>query len=278
MRYANWFLNLSFALLCAIFAVLNFFPPKDEVLARVEDYSRTNAPVVIGDLGDRVDHGLGVAISLSFKMPSASDYPSNDSAYQDLFQTADVNSGIRLEIQAKNKQVVSWALIIGNREGKAIGVDLGAPPESGIAHTVRIVVNEDSVDVTLDGRNPISVKSDVPRYLTNNLVVGRGFSGERTFSGEMRRFEITSRNPVAVGIEKYQIDAVVALLLILLWLFFAPPGNDFAKRLHGGAFDFELLKFVTWFAAYFAFFIYHKTSYFALTGSGASGPSHTQMS
>jgi hypothetical protein len=139
--------------------------------------------------------------------------------WPNLFQTSDVNFGIRAEI--RNGTVQGGANTFGvvyakNEMGDLEGISLSDNFQFGIPHELKIEAKQNQyVVATLDGLE-VQRNDPLPNFKTDNILVGQGFSSDRTFSGVISKYEIkyiTDQNQV-----KNIYYAANGLLLILILL------------------------------------------------------------
>lgn len=113
--------------------------------------------------------------------------------WPNLFQTSDVNYGIRAEI--RNGTVQGGANTFGivyakNEAGDLEGISLSENFQFGIQHELSIEskLNE-YIIARLDGVR-VERREPLPNYKTDNILVGQGFNSERVFSGDIGSYEI----------------------------------------------------------------------------------------
>lgn len=141
--------------------------------------------------------------------------------WPNLFQTSDVNYGIRAEI--RNGTVQGGPNTFGivyakNKAGDLEGISLSDNFQFGISHELKIEAKLNNyILATLDGVT-IERKEPAPNFKTDNILVGEGFSPERTFSGEISKYEIKYiDNQKQVKNFYYSINGFI-LVLILFFL------------------------------------------------------------
>ncbi len=131
-----------------------------------------------------LDAGEGVrevAVSLEF-------LPGKVSGYEDVFQTADRNTGLRLELWSAGAM-----LLVGDPSGAAFGLNLSAGLK--LHEWNRLEVRLDPSGVILARLNGMQErrKGIVLRPQWDRILVGSGFSGLRPFHGEVRNARIAVR-------------------------------------------------------------------------------------
>jgi hypothetical protein len=141
--------------------------------------------------------------------------------WPNLFQTSDVNYGIRAEI--RNGTVQGGPNTFGivyseNDAGEFEGISLTDNFQFGIQHelVVEAKLNE-YIFATLDGVK-IEKREPLPNYKTDNILVGQGFNAERVFSGDISSYEIKYINNQKQVENMYYAANGFLLILVLLLL------------------------------------------------------------
>ena len=124
-------------------------------------------------------------INISFDFQIGKDFSSGPQ-YQNLFQTADFNTGIRLELAKENH----WAILVGDKTGKSKGFDLGVLPTNGEWHKFKIEISNGEIVALLDNKTIITGQLEPKTFQVDHVLIGQGFSSERAFNGEIRDFLI----------------------------------------------------------------------------------------
>ena len=136
-------------------------------------------------------------MTISFDFSLGKDFNSKNSPdYQGLFETADGNTGVRIEI---NKKLETWDLIIGDSSGKFNPYNLGKLPKVGVWTKVKIQIQilsqraglKDKVFVYVNDKIIIDNDLMFGDFLVNKFVVGYGISPERKFHGAVKEFNIS---------------------------------------------------------------------------------------
>ncbi|MBQ2644777.1 sulfatase-like hydrolase/transferase, partial [bacterium] len=132
--------------------------------------------------------------SLNFiKYPEAKKYMDIDfkfkvdkfNAYGNIFQTSDVNDGIRFEINHIDN---TGTLLFPDANDILSGISVGKVTPN-VFHTVHIAILNNKIAVNFDGKIYTSDKN-LGYFSINNIIVGQGFSPERFFNGEIKDFKI----------------------------------------------------------------------------------------
>jgi len=145
---------------------------------------------------------------------SSADWPN-------LFQTSDVNYGIRAEI--RNGTVQGGPNTFGivyakNDAGELEGISLTETFQFGIPHELKVEAKlNDYIFVTLDGVK-IERREPLPNFKTDNILVGQGFNAERVFSGDISNYEIKYiNNQKQVQNIYYAANGFLLILVLLLF-------------------------------------------------------------
>jgi heptose-I-phosphate ethanolaminephosphotransferase len=267
MNPENKILNSVFALLVVFFISTLVFSGFNNTLSHVPAYSPDIKPIKLGEIS-LLNRQHDVNISAQFKLPETKNKTNTVFPhYENLFQTADVNFGIRLEFGYGENSTLGWAIIIGDKTGQFIGFDLGDFPLTGTWHDLKIKIKPNVLEVKVNGEVVNSTEVTMPIYLVDNLLVGQGFSKERIFQGEIKSFTIINESNFSSAIAKYQLNFIAALMIILLWFSFTHSAANQNKWLRIEASDIPTTKFITYVCIYIGFFIYFKSSYFSLSNS-----------
>lgn len=101
--------------------------------------------------------------------------------YVDLFQTADGNSGVRLEVAPSG----TVGVVVGGPSGRVpVGLLANGIVVTGRPFTVRIRLTETHVAISLDSFTERSVSAEL-RPACDNVVVGTGYSAARDAEGHV---------------------------------------------------------------------------------------------
>lgn len=203
-------LSISFLLaICfaGIFIIKSFY------LIKVVNYTDIKTPISFNEPLDIVDD---FSIEFDFLI-----YPNNTQSenqrYENIFQTANYNDGIRLEIGRKKEGTSLWALLYTDIKGELRAIDLNLMPSSSIWHKMKIhyIQEENRLDVFLDGINIRSYNSVDLKPNFNKIIVGSGFNG-RYFDGEVKNFVI-QKNFINVYI---YLSLMIMSIIVFLFLIF----------------------------------------------------------
>ncbi len=110
--------------------------------------------------------------------------------YDNVFQTAPVNKGIRLELDKPNKLgvVIQEKTGLG---GKVRGLFLTQRLQANRWYTVRIHIDRaHHLQAWLNGLSVIDIRNAAWDYSVSDLAVGTGFSHKRPFNGKAEGFSI----------------------------------------------------------------------------------------
>jgi hypothetical protein len=141
------------------------------------------------DLNSHVD----VTLSHAYRRPYLTFYIDYDVApfaggYQDLFQTADINGGVRMEF-AKNTSAIVFATY---EPPYGFGVQIHNLVRRDHRQHISVRALEGKYVWTDDsemGRN--IVRSPTPHFLVNHVIVGQGFDASRAFNGRIYRADFS---------------------------------------------------------------------------------------
>lgn len=180
-----------------LFAFVEMYPrEKDYKIEKINVAKYYYNGSSLGDDGRRVvekkinpTKKADISCCFKFKIPDKGIV----SDYENIFQTADINSGLRMEV-AKDGVV---GLLFNNRTGNrneltSININELTDIVRGVYHNVEIKIDKGVLlTVNIDGHtvakelNPNSVE-------ISRILVGQGFDTTRRFSGEIKDFEFKS--------------------------------------------------------------------------------------
>ncbi|MHB8248858.1 MAG: hypothetical protein ACYDCX_08250 [Acidithiobacillus sp.] len=128
--------------------------------------------------------------------------------YQDLFQTSDMNSGVRIEIGPAG----TIGIVSRDVEGRLAGRSFPTVIVPGKTYTLTMMAaNKYTITAFLNG-----IKQNgwhyTPRFNTNNILIGDGFTPERQFNGS----ETTTIDIVEIGSYNTSYNLVFFIRLLLL--------------------------------------------------------------
>ena len=140
--------------------------------------------------------------------------------WPNLFQTSDVNYGIRAEI--RNGTVQGGPSTFGivyakNEAGELEGIVLSDNFQFGVQHELKIEAKfNEYIIATLDGVK-FERKEPLPNYRTDNILIGQGFDSVRVFSGDINRYEVNYiNNQRQVESIYYAINGFFLILVLFL--------------------------------------------------------------
>ena len=140
--------------------------------------------------------------------------------WPNLFQTSDINYGVRAEI--RNGTVQGGPNTFGvvyakNDKGELEGISLSDNFQFGVPHELEIEAKQNHYLVaSLDG---VTVQRNVPlpNFKTDNIMVGQGFNSDRKFSGAISKYEIKYiNNQNQVKNIYYAANGLLLILILLL--------------------------------------------------------------
>jgi hypothetical protein len=177
-------------------------------------------PLELGEVADA--NGAYVNLSLRFKM-------SETAGYHDIFQTSDVNQGLRIEFSG-----TSGAIVIGSKvapEG-IMAIPLETVFEPGRTYALEVeAINGGVVRVFVDGHRVAYYPANTIKFDSSRILIGTGFSDERRFVGEIDRIRLVKGNFRLSGRGYGMIYGVDALLIFLCAVFIAiAAGKNSALR------------------------------------------------
>jgi len=147
--------------------------------------------------------------------------PSESTAeWPNLFQTSDVNYGIRAEI--RNGAVQGGANTLGivyakSEAGDLEGVSMSENFQFGIQHELSIEAKrKEYIVASLDGVR-VERREPLPNFKTDNILVGQGFNPDRAFSGVISRYEIKYiENQKQAQTYYFVLNGLLMALMLLL--------------------------------------------------------------
>lgn len=176
----NIFLLVS--LLFLVIFALKYF--SQYTLPDYTDYNQTKS----------LEHKLSIKKDFSIKFDMLID-PVKERfegiRYENIFQTANWNDGIRIELARKSENDTLWGLIYTNKLGTLKSVDLGTIPSESKWHHVAVNYMHDKnrIDVFVNGIC-LSSLNDVnmqPKF--SRVIAGKAFE-DRVFHGKIKNFTI----------------------------------------------------------------------------------------
>ncbi|MDR2457307.1 MAG: hypothetical protein LBD41_02350 [Clostridiales Family XIII bacterium] len=137
--------------------------------------------------------------------------------YDNIFQTAYGNSGIRIEMtpggDAHNKE---WALLLSGKcvkEENLTCIGLGTLPVIGEWNEIFIKINNTLKTLKVKVNSNVVFEGEIQKseILLNNILIGAGFSEDRKFNGEIENF--------GVKYTKYQLTGLIFRFLLIQAIF-----------------------------------------------------------
>lgn len=140
-------------------------------------------PISLGEIKN--PDNAYVHLKLRFRADSTEGYPN-------VFQTAPVNRGMRMEISGSTAGIIVPDLSV---PGALKGLNLTTALKTGQWHTLEVeALNGSFVHATLDGHLVADYASTGLSMETSQLLVGGGFDASRTFRGEIDNISIKKGN------------------------------------------------------------------------------------
>lgn len=163
-------------------------------------------PISLGEIKDPENAYLH--IKLRFRADSTEGYPN-------VFQTAPVNRGMRMEISDSVA-----AIILPDRSvpGGLQGLPLTKIPKTGQWYTLEVeALNGSFVHVRLDGHLVADYGSAGLSMETSQLLVGGGFDASRAFRGQMENISVIKGN---LSLPHKSLQIVYSILVAMSCLLF----------------------------------------------------------
>jgi hypothetical protein len=192
-------------------------------------------PVMIGSIKNS-DRAY-IHIKLRFRGSSTEGFPN-------LFQTAPVNSGMRMEISGSSAAiVVPDTTVSGGLKGLTIFSGL----KTGQWYELEIeALNGEYIRAKLDGKRVADFASEGLNFETSQIIVGSGFDASRTFRGEIENISVTKGNlPSRFYYFSFcLISAIIFIaLLVKLWGMLARNKKIIVAMLYMRQIQLKLTKF-----------------------------------
>lgn len=151
--------------------------------------------------------------------------------YDNIFQTADWNNGIRMELT----QPQNWGLVFKDTQNDLVGISLGTLPQLTKWHSFSLSVYNRQVTAKADGKTLTNTFLPHMNFAINKIMVGSGFTNTRPFNGEVTDFSLRIfRN---YKFHKIVYFTLLQLLLVCIcWAIF----NYTRKHLHKA----DILSFI----------------------------------
>ena len=129
-----------------------------------------------------VNYRQDAEISVEFR------YDNLHEEFENIFQTAAGNNGLRFELTTVGMNGNGGLVFMQNNKEDVISI--GALPLPKIWHTLETKIIDNTLAVYLDGALVGEKKIDSSQVLFNDVAFGTGFSKERSFSGEVKNFNV----------------------------------------------------------------------------------------
>jgi hypothetical protein len=177
----------------------------------------TDRPISVAE-GSRLDPGE-ISILLDF-------YPTSTEGYPNLFQTADVNEGLRLEITGEPPNA-SAALVWKRGPGQYGSITMTRNLTINSWHNLSVSAREErGIECSFDGQ--VFKNDDPVTFRVDSVRLGVGFSAERKFKGSIRNAVVSlgdDSKPTLIA--KLFSIVLVALFGVLAFML----RSDFRNRL-----------------------------------------------
>jgi hypothetical protein len=174
---------------------------------RLKDWnSARDEPISIKSVSDK--NSGEFSLRLDFRLTSTEGYPN-------LFQTSDVNEGLRLEIAGVSPN--STAALIWRKSPGQFGSIILTPKLSiNSWHKLALSVRKDhGIECNFDGQlfknlDPVSFRID-------SIKIGQGFSAERKFRGDIRNAVVLPNGEPTSSASKWAIPLAALILFLALF-------------------------------------------------------------
>ena len=109
--------------------------------------------------------------------------PKTSPGYPNLFQTADVNDGFRIETSG---QTISYVIKAKNLPNGLYGKAISTIMTPDKMHSLILNYNptHDNLKIEFDGK--VIQDEPVPKIFSKNFIIGKGFTNERIFTGTIK--------------------------------------------------------------------------------------------
>jgi len=178
----------------------------------VASYINGATPVVsLGEIKN--PENAYIYLKLRFRADSTEGYPN-------VFQTAPVNHGMRMEISGSTAAIIVPDLLVpGGLKGLTLTTDL----KRGQWYALEVeALNGSFAHVTLDGHLVADYTSEGLSMGMSQLLVGGGFDESRVFRGQIENISVTKGNfPNRVFLYTFYPVLLIGLLTLLAKLFLA---------------------------------------------------------
>lgn len=172
----------------------------------VAPYTYGNVPPIsLGEISP-ADNAY-VHLKLRFRVDSVAGYPN-------VFQTAPVNSGIRMEISG-----TTAAIVVPDKSvlGELKGLTLSTTVKTGQWYQLEVeALNGAFVHAKLEGQNVANYVSEGISMETSQLLVGGGFDVSRAFRGQIDNISVTKGNLPSRAFQRVFYQVLLLGLLTLM--------------------------------------------------------------
>lgn len=150
-------------------------------------------------------------LTLAFRMKPA------DLFYDNVFQTAPGEQGVRMELYSETGRRGNLFLYISSEDGSLSGYLLRGRVKTGRWYSVALKIHKNKrISVSVNGLPVLNRREGAIVYNISDIAVGTGCSKSRNFQGEIRDFSVEYTFYRRIG----GIDAAVFILKLLSFLFF----------------------------------------------------------
>jgi hypothetical protein len=196
-----------------LFSIIESFSI-ERVSSGAYSWTKDRAPIKVGSF-ETFESGK-MRMEYKFRIDDSTlDYPN-------LFQTSDVNFGIRAEISngsANGSPSVFGIVYSTDSAGTLQGITLSDDFKFGEDHELILEAKQNNfISATFDGVSK-TISSPPPIFKTDNILIGQGFNTERSFTGEIGKFEVNYiPNEQTNKLFYYVTNGVIFGLILALFL------------------------------------------------------------
>ncbi|MCT7554549.1 phosphoethanolamine transferase [Aliarcobacter butzleri] len=154
-----------------------------------------------------------ITISFDFYINKLNEEPS-EIKYENIFQTADLNNGLRIEFSRLKGNESNWALVY-TQNNELKGIDLGLLPAKEEWHTfkLRYIKENGQLFIYLNNKIIKSLSDVNEDFNFDNVVAGHGFNEDRVFNGKIYNFKI---NDAYLTSKDYNLIYLISIIIILI--------------------------------------------------------------
>jgi peptidoglycan/LPS O-acetylase OafA/YrhL len=222
MKRTSWLrVFVAFFLLVAFYVVCWY---QSEVLRLARVLFIPHETIQSVNLKTPIDFGAAPNPDLAYVEMDLEFRPTDENGYPNLFQTSDINQGLRAELSGGIVGLVtSDKTLSGGMRGDTIVQNV----ELGKWYRMKLrALNHGFVHISVSGQQSYDTWSRNPDFSVDHIMLGCGFSPERQFRGDIRNARLTvgtSRSPA-------WSEVCLAVLKILLLGGFFLSILGFSKR------------------------------------------------